>query len=116
VLSYADAIALIDRVDGVLVVCDPSEVRRDDLARVRELVVGAGGVLHGAVLHSWGAGADGGGRGAGVPSVSPAPDRLPARRETPAPVDRSRPLVDTSETMGLRILDPAELDEPPHTR
>jgi polysaccharide biosynthesis transport protein len=50
VLSYADAIALTDRVDGVLVVCDPAEVRRDDLARVRELVVGAGGLLLGAVL------------------------------------------------------------------
>ncbi|NJP99655.1 lipopolysaccharide biosynthesis protein [Streptomyces zingiberis] len=52
VLSYADAIALADRVDGVLVVCDPREVRRDDLARVRELVSGAGGTVLGALLHS----------------------------------------------------------------
>ncbi|PGH50647.1 lipopolysaccharide biosynthesis protein [Streptomyces sp. Ru87] len=56
VLSYADAIALADRVDGVLVVCDPREVRRDDLDRVRELVGGAGGTVLGALLHSEGAG------------------------------------------------------------
>ncbi|MGP3969037.1 lipopolysaccharide biosynthesis protein [Streptomyces sp. 6N223] len=117
VLSYADAIALTDRVDGVLVVCDPSQVRREDLARVRELVVGAGGLLLGAVLHSWGAGADGGGRGAGpTTQVTPAADRLPAtRRPAPAPATRHEPLVDNSETMGLRILDTAELDEPPRT-
>jgi len=50
-LSYADAIALADRVDGVLVVCDPRKVRRDDLARIRELVTGAGGTVLGALLH-----------------------------------------------------------------
>jgi polysaccharide biosynthesis transport protein len=115
VLSYADAIALTDRVDGVLVVCDPGQVRREDLARVRELVVGAGGLLLGAVLHSWGAGPDDGGRGPGpATQVTPAANRLPAtRRHAPAPATRAEPLVDTSETMGLRILDPAELDEPP---
>ncbi|WP_329370027.1 lipopolysaccharide biosynthesis protein [Streptomyces sp. NBC_00669] len=51
VLSYADALALADRVEGVVVVCDPAEVRREDLARVRELVAGAGGAVLGAVLH-----------------------------------------------------------------
>ncbi|MGK5629099.1 lipopolysaccharide biosynthesis protein [Streptomyces sp. URMC 123] len=56
VLSYADALALADRVDGVLVVCDPREVRRDDLDRVRELIDGAGGTVLGALLHSQGAG------------------------------------------------------------
>jgi uncharacterized protein involved in exopolysaccharide biosynthesis/Mrp family chromosome partitioning ATPase len=114
VLSYADAIALSDRVDAVLVVCDPSQVRRDDLARVRELVVGAGGLLLGAVLHSWGEGASGA-AGRGTTSVTPAADRLPARREASPPTVRARPLVDNSETMGLRILDPAELDEPPRS-
>ncbi|BBA97072.1 hypothetical protein RVR_2645 [Actinacidiphila reveromycinica] len=51
VLSYADALALADRVDGVVVVCDPAEVRREDLVRVRELVAGAGGFVLGTVLH-----------------------------------------------------------------
>ena len=51
VLSYADALAVADRVDGVVVVCDPSEVRREDLVRVRELVTGAGGAVLGTVLH-----------------------------------------------------------------
>lgn len=51
VLSYADALALVDRVDGVVVVCDPREVRRADLDRIRELIDGAGGSVLGAVLH-----------------------------------------------------------------
>jgi Mrp family chromosome partitioning ATPase len=51
VLAYADALALADRVDGVVVVCDPREVHRDDLARVRELIDGAGGAVLGTVLH-----------------------------------------------------------------
>ncbi|RSS84233.1 lipopolysaccharide biosynthesis protein [Streptomyces sp. WAC06614] len=51
VLSYADALALVDRVDGVLVVCDPRAVHRTDLARIRELISGAGGTVLGAVLH-----------------------------------------------------------------
>ncbi|MBE9499039.1 hypothetical protein IHE61_13040 [Streptomyces sp. GKU 257-1] len=82
VLSYADAIALIDRVDCVLLVCDPREVRRDDLARVRELVAGAGGCVLGALLHSEGTGGDSGRGGASGPA-SP-PDRgLPPRPPTP---------------------------------
>ncbi|MEU8773000.1 lipopolysaccharide biosynthesis protein [Streptomyces sp. NPDC048606] len=52
VLSYADALALVDRVDGVLVVCDPRAVYRSDLARIRELISGAGGTVLGAVLHA----------------------------------------------------------------
>ncbi|MEU3723609.1 lipopolysaccharide biosynthesis protein [Streptomyces sp. NPDC031705] len=52
VLSYADALALVDRVDGVLVVCDPRAVHRADLARIRELISGAGGTVLGAVLHA----------------------------------------------------------------
>ncbi|MFJ3881516.1 lipopolysaccharide biosynthesis protein [Streptomyces sp. NPDC090077] len=52
VLSYADALALVDRVDGVLVVCDPRAVHRSDLSRIRELIGGAGGTVLGAVLHA----------------------------------------------------------------
>ncbi|MEU2718539.1 lipopolysaccharide biosynthesis protein [Streptomyces sp. NPDC007205] len=53
-LAYADVIALADRVDGVLVVCDPRKVRRDELARVHDLVTGAGATVLGALLHSEG--------------------------------------------------------------
>ncbi|MFK4147416.1 lipopolysaccharide biosynthesis protein [Streptomyces sp. NPDC004065] len=52
VLSYADALALVDRVDGVVVVCDPRTTARTALERVRELIDGAGGQVLGAVLHS----------------------------------------------------------------
>ncbi|MER6200177.1 lipopolysaccharide biosynthesis protein [Streptomyces sp. NPDC001586] len=52
VLSYADALALVDRVDGVLVVCNPRGVHRTDLIRIRELISGAGGTVLGAVLHA----------------------------------------------------------------
>ncbi|MFE1095699.1 P-loop NTPase family protein [Streptomyces smyrnaeus] len=86
VLSYADAIALIDRVDCVLIVCDPREVRRDDLARVRELVVGAGGCVLGALLHAEGAGAE--------------PRRRGALSGPPAPPDRGSP---TREGTALRV-------------
>src|SRR5690606_28378133 len=49
-LSYADGLAVAKRVDGVLVVCDMQQVRRDDLDRVWELITGAGGRILGAVL------------------------------------------------------------------
>ncbi|MGP4110643.1 lipopolysaccharide biosynthesis protein [Streptomyces sp. 4N509B] len=136
VLSYADAIALVDRVDGVVVVCDPSEVRRDDLARVRELVVGAGGLLLGAVLHPWGAGDSGDERAAASTAAVEEPPRgpVPPRGRRPSaeaaePAQPSRQSKqqrqskpprqtrqadsrgDTAETMGLRILDPSELDD-----
>lgn len=52
VLAYADALALVDRVDGVLIVCDPRSVHRADLVRIRELITGAGGTVLGAVTHS----------------------------------------------------------------
>lgn len=51
VLSYADAVALIDRVEGVVVVCDPREVHRGDLERIREIIEAAGGSVLGALLH-----------------------------------------------------------------
>ncbi|MGP3990389.1 lipopolysaccharide biosynthesis protein [Streptomyces sp. 3N207] len=87
VLSYADAIALIDRVDCVLIVCDPREVRRDDLARVRELVVGAGGCVLGALLHAEGAGSE--------------PKRRAASAGPPAPPDRGAPV---QEGDALRVM------------
>lgn len=49
-LAHADGLALAKRVDGVLIVCDMQEVRRDDLDRVWELITGAGGRILGAVL------------------------------------------------------------------
>jgi Mrp family chromosome partitioning ATPase len=51
VFAYADALALVDRVDGVLVVCDPRGVHRSQLARLRELITGAGGTVLGTVMH-----------------------------------------------------------------
>ncbi|MDT0264790.1 lipopolysaccharide biosynthesis protein [Streptomyces sp. DSM 44915] len=118
VLSYADAIALSDRVDGVLVVCDPAEVRREDLGRVRELVVGAGGLLLGAVLHSWGNGSEHT-RGQAPPEPAAAPSPHPARpavgtapggRGT-VPGGTGADRGDPAETMGLRVLDPADLED-----
>ncbi|MDJ1133485.1 lipopolysaccharide biosynthesis protein [Streptomyces iconiensis] len=95
VLSYADAIALIDRVDCVLIVCDPRDVRRDDLARVRELVAGAGGAVLGALLHSQGSGTHDTKR-------APTPPSPPSHRNSrPAP----GPARDHSETVGLRVID-----------
>jgi uncharacterized protein involved in exopolysaccharide biosynthesis/Mrp family chromosome partitioning ATPase len=70
VLTYADAVALADRVDGVVVVCDPRAVHRADLERVRELVDAAGASGLGVVLH---------------PAVS-----APGRRSRPAPEPASR--------------------------
>ncbi|MEI7032784.1 lipopolysaccharide biosynthesis protein [Streptomyces pratensis] len=51
VLSYADAVALVDRVEGVMVVCDPREVHRGDLERIREIIGASGGRVLGALLH-----------------------------------------------------------------
>ncbi|KMO99459.1 lipopolysaccharide biosynthesis protein [Streptomyces roseus] len=77
VLSYADALALVDRVDGVLVVCDPRAVHRSDLSRIRELISGAGGTVLGAVLHAPLPG-EKRGRGGKAKASSPAP--APASR------------------------------------
>ncbi|MFD3697837.1 lipopolysaccharide biosynthesis protein [Streptomyces sp. NPDC058646] len=92
VLSYADALALVDRVDGVLVVCDPRAVHRTDLSRIRELISGAGGTVLGAVLHTPLPGekrARGKGRkgGAAEPaSDGPAAPSGPARPSQPQPI------------------------------
>ncbi|MEV6653442.1 hypothetical protein [Streptomyces sp. NPDC051219] len=49
-LEQADGLALAQRVDGVLVVGGLNSTRRDDLRRVHELIVCAGGRIAGAVL------------------------------------------------------------------
>ncbi|MYX17243.1 lipopolysaccharide biosynthesis protein [Streptomyces sp. SID8374] len=51
VLSYADAVALVDRVEGVMIVCDPRDVHRSDLERIREIIGASGGSVLGALLH-----------------------------------------------------------------
>lgn len=116
VLSYADAIALSDRVDLVLVVCNPREVRREDLSRVRELVVGAGAKLLGAVLHSRPETDTRGGE-------PPEPSRRRSRRGD-GHAERVRTVRGTAaggeeapyrdvgaDTVGLRIVDPSDLDD-----
>lgn len=85
VLSYADALALVDRVDGVLVVCDPRAVHRSDLSRIRELISGAGGTVLGAVLHTPLPG-EKRGRGKGGAPASDTPPPPPARSREPQPI------------------------------
>lgn len=86
VLSYADALALVDRVDGVLVVCDPRAVHRSDLARIRELISGAGGTVLGAVVHT---SPPDGRRGKPKKSAKTAdPDPGPASPPPPRPLTR----------------------------
>ncbi|MGW7312364.1 lipopolysaccharide biosynthesis protein [Streptomyces sp. NPDC054854] len=87
VLSYADALALVDRVDGVLVVCDPRAVHRTDLSRIRELISGAGGTVLGAVLHTpLPTEKRGRGKGKGTPAPATAPP-APAK-SAPQPLTR----------------------------
>ncbi|MCX5073279.1 lipopolysaccharide biosynthesis protein [Streptomyces sp. NPDC060334] len=87
VLSYADALALVDRVDGVLVVCDPRAVRRTDLSRIRELISGAGGTVLGAVLHTpLPTEKRGRGKGKGETASQDTPARGPAGPSAPQPI------------------------------
>ncbi|MEU6599915.1 hypothetical protein [Streptomyces flaveolus] len=51
-LEHADALALAQRVDGILLVAGLGTTRRDDLRRVHELIECSGGTLLGAVLDS----------------------------------------------------------------
>ncbi|MCX5194272.1 lipopolysaccharide biosynthesis protein [Streptomyces sp. NBC_00249] len=96
VLSYADALALVDRVDGVLVVCDPRAVHRSDLARIRELIGGAGGTVLGAVLHTPlpAEKRGGSGRRSGPGAGAPQPPDGPGQ-DTPG---------DATETVALRTV------------
>ncbi|CAM5585890.1 hypothetical protein SAVIM338S_05118 [Streptomyces avidinii] len=89
VLSYADALALVDRVDGVLVVCDPRAVHRTDLSRIRELISGAGGTVLGAVLHTPLPGENKRGgkfRGGGSPAPAAPPAAPVSRNREPQPI------------------------------
>ncbi|MER7506982.1 lipopolysaccharide biosynthesis protein [Streptomyces lavendulae] len=107
VLSYADALALVDRVDGVLVVCDPRAVHRSDLSRIRELIGGAGGTVLGAVLHTPLATEKRGGRGASKKAAAasgpgPAPAPQPLTRQ---PADLGEQIAgDGSDTVALRTV------------
>ncbi|MFE9215655.1 lipopolysaccharide biosynthesis protein [Streptomyces lavendulae] len=107
VLSYADALALVDRVDGVLVVCDPRAVHRSDLSRIRELIGGAGGTVLGAVLHTPLATEKRGGRGASKKAAAasgagPAPAPQPLTRQ---PADPGEQIAgDGSDTVALRTV------------
>ncbi|MGN5632368.1 lipopolysaccharide biosynthesis protein [Streptomyces sp. AC154] len=113
VLSYADAVALIDRVEGVVVVCDPREVHRSDLERIREIIGAAGGSVLGTLLHP------GHGRLERRARRKAAKGRV-RDGQTPGPGSdgqggRARPdgpgragggrAADPAETLGLRTLD-----------
>ncbi|MGW2709529.1 hypothetical protein ACWC4J_11130 [Streptomyces sp. NPDC001356] len=78
VLEHADALALAQRVDGVLLVAGLGTTRRDDLRRAHELIECSGGTLLGTVL-------DAGRRRGRLRAV---PRRRPARpeAETATPV------------------------------
>ncbi|MFJ6444495.1 lipopolysaccharide biosynthesis protein [Streptomyces sp. NPDC091649] len=106
VLSYADAVALVDRVEGVVIVCDPREVHRSDLERIREIIDASGGSVLGALLHPGrgrlrrgerratssrrrSTGADGGGGGNGA-----------------AGADALQHTGDPADTLGLRAFTP----------
>ncbi|MFG2639778.1 lipopolysaccharide biosynthesis protein [Streptomyces sp. NPDC048370] len=109
VLNYADALALVDRVDGVLVVCDPRGVHRTDLQRIRELIAGAGGTVLGAVVHTSGrrrrASKQDGRRGSsGGRRYAPPP-----RTEEFAAEPEQILLGDGSDTVALRSLRPEDL-------
>ncbi|MFE9456533.1 lipopolysaccharide biosynthesis protein [Streptomyces californicus] len=100
VLSYADAVALVDRVEGVMIVCDPREVHRSDLERIREIIGASGGSVLGALLHP--------GRG----RLRRAERRATTTRRsggkdgggTPAEADGPELTGDPTETLGLRTV------------
>lgn len=110
VLSYADAVALIDRVEGVVVVCDPREVHRSDLERIREIIGAAGGSVLGTLLHP-GYGrlerrarrkaAERRGRGRSAPPHDPEGAKADALDRA----DDAGHTGDPTETLGLRTLD-----------
>ncbi|MET9533022.1 MULTISPECIES: lipopolysaccharide biosynthesis protein [unclassified Streptomyces] len=111
VLAYADALALVDRVDGVLIVCDPRAVHRADLVRIRELITGAGGTVLGAVTHSAArrpgrrtaaksGHRGGGGRASGRPAPPGAAPQLPA----PAPFPAAPRVPAGDDTVALGII------------
>ncbi|OKJ66595.1 lipopolysaccharide biosynthesis protein [Streptomyces sp. CB02460] len=108
VLSYADAVALVDRVEGVVIVCQPREVHRSDLERIREIIGAAGGSVLGTLLHPGHGRLD---RRARRNAPRDGRGRQPATREPAAPRGRyGDPEVagrtgDPAETLGLRTVD-----------
>ncbi|MEV8455968.1 lipopolysaccharide biosynthesis protein [Streptomyces sp. NPDC052095] len=100
VLAYADAVALLDRVEGVVVVCDQREVHRGDLERIREIIAGAGGSVLGALLHPGLGRAE---RRARSRAVGHRAGGRPDRRGGPDghPADTGDP----TQTLGLRPFD-----------
>ncbi|MFJ8849018.1 lipopolysaccharide biosynthesis protein [Streptomyces sp. NPDC102437] len=99
VLSYADAVALIDRVESVVVVCDPREVHRSDLERIREIIGAAGGSVLGALLHP---GLSRHERRARRKAAKRRPGSRPARDEAGHGPEHTG---DPAETLGLRPFD-----------
>ncbi|MFJ1565508.1 lipopolysaccharide biosynthesis protein [Streptomyces erythrochromogenes] len=112
VLSYADALALVDRVDGVLVVTDPRAIHRTDLIRIRELISGAGGTVLGAVLHAPLPGEKRGkGNKGGAPAAGPAAPAKPGNgvpQPQPIPYEVAEPEQhipgDGTDTVALRTV------------
>ncbi|MFC8536043.1 lipopolysaccharide biosynthesis protein [Streptomyces sp. NPDC057249] len=109
VLSYADAVALVDRVEGVVIVCRPREVHRSDLERIREIIGAAGGSVLGTLLHpGYGRldrrarGKSGGGRPPGHRPPGQGPAAPGGRYGDPDVTGRTG---DPAETLGLRTVD-----------
>lgn len=98
VLAYADAVALVDRVAGVMIVCDPREVHRSDVERIREIISASGGSVLGVLLHP--------GRGR-----IGSKDRKKSSRRRGGPAvrtgghDAPETAGDPTETLGLRAFD-----------
>ncbi|MFI8438550.1 lipopolysaccharide biosynthesis protein [Streptomyces sp. NPDC079020] len=99
VLAYADAVALVDRVEGVMVVCDPREVHRSDLERIREIIGASGGSVLGVLLHP--------ARGRGVRRPRAGRQKSARRRNGSGPGAHTGAVStgDPSETLGLRPYD-----------
>ncbi|MGC4946804.1 lipopolysaccharide biosynthesis protein [Streptomyces sp. DT224] len=109
VLSYADAVALVDRVEGVVIVCRPREVHRSDLERIREIIGAAGGSVLGTLLHPGHGrldrrtrGKSGGGRPPGHRPSGQGPAAPGGRYGDPDVAGRTG---DPAETLGLRTVD-----------
>ncbi|MFJ4961755.1 lipopolysaccharide biosynthesis protein [Streptomyces sp. NPDC088729] len=101
VLSYADAVALVDRVAGVMIVCDPREVHRSDLERIREIIGASGGSVLGALLHPSRGRLR---RGERTPKSARLRTGGPGDgRPAPAP-GAPAPTGDPTETLGLRTV------------
>ncbi|MFF9769324.1 hypothetical protein ACF1GT_22450 [Streptomyces sp. NPDC014636] len=79
-LEHTDALAVAQRVDGVLVLAGLDRTRRDDLRRVRELIGLSGGHVLGAVVTA----GSGGRAGRGILRRAPKPLSAPVAPDMPA--------------------------------